>query len=314
MNLNPQTTAFVFPGQGSQTVGMGKELAETYPIAKDTFDEANAILGLTLSQLMWNGPADELNETINTQPALYVHSIAAWRTFVIQDQDFRPATVAGHSLGELSALAASGALSFSDGLRLVRRRGELMKRAGELNPGGMAAILGVDISTLDKVCAEASTPDEIVQVANDNCPGQVVISGHKAALERAIAGAKAAGAKRALALQVSIAAHSPLMDSIQAEWNAAVEACAVEKPTIPVVGNVHAKPLLTADELRADIKAQMQARVRWTESVQLMQMNGIQAYVEAGSGEVLLGMVKRIDPNAIRIPLGSPKDFVALKE
>jgi [acyl-carrier-protein] S-malonyltransferase len=314
MNLNPQTTAFVFPGQGSQTVGMGKELAETYPIAKDTFDEANAILGLTLSQLMWNGPADELNETINTQPALYVHSIAAWRTFVIQDQDFRPATVAGHSLGELSALAASGALSFSDGLRLVRRRGELMKRAGELNPGGMAAILGVDISTLDKVCAEASTPDEIVQVANDNCPGQVVISGHKAALERAMAGAKAAGAKRALALQVSIAAHSPLMDSIQAEWNAAVEACAVEKPTIPVVGNVHAKPLLTADELRADIKAQMQARVRWTESVQLMQMNGIQAYVEAGSGEVLLGMVKRIDPNAIRIPLGSPKDFVALKE
>ncbi|HEX9387754.1 MAG TPA: ACP S-malonyltransferase [Anaerolineales bacterium] len=314
MNLNSQTTAFVFPGQGSQALGMGKELAETYPIAKQTFDEADSILGFTLSQLMWNGPADELNETINTQPALYVHSIAAWRTFVIQDQDFRPATVAGHSLGELSALTASEALSFSDGLRLVRTRGELMKRAGELNPGGMAAILGLDIPTLDKVCAEASTADEIVQVANDNCPGQVVISGHKLALERAIAGAKAAGAKRALALQVSIAAHSPLMESIQAEWNAAVDACALEKPIIPVVGNVHAKPMLTADELRADIKAQMQSRVRWTESVQLMKMNGIQAYVEAGSGEVLLGMIKRIDPSAIRIPLGNPNHFVALKE
>jgi [acyl-carrier-protein] S-malonyltransferase len=313
MDLNPQTTAFVFPGQGSQAVGMGKELAETYPIARETFEEANSILNVALSQLMWDGPADELNETINTQPALYVHSMAAWRAFTIQNQDFRPATVAGHSLGELSALTASGALSFSDGLRLVRRRGELMRRAGELNPGGMAAILGVDIPTLDKVCAEASTADEIVQVANDNCPGQVVISGHKTALERAIAGAKAAGAKRALALQVSIAAHSPLMASIQDEWNAAVDTSAIEKPTIPVVGNVHAKPMLTADELREDIKAQMQSRVRWTESVQLMQMNGIQAYVEAGSGEVLLGMIKRIDPNALRIPLGNPKDFIATK-
>jgi [acyl-carrier-protein] S-malonyltransferase len=314
MKLNPQTTAFVFPGQGSQIVGMGKELAESYPIARETFDEADSILGFALSQLMWNGTADELNETINTQPALYLHSIAAWRTFAILDQDFKPTTVAGHSLGELSALTVSGALPFSDGLRLVRTRGELMKRAGEINPGGMAAILGVDIPTLDKVCAEASTADEIVQVANDNCPGQVVISGHKTALERAITGAKSAGAKRALALQVSIAAHSPLMASIQEEWNAAVDACAIEKPQIPVVGNVHAKPMLTADELRADIKAQMQSRVRWTESVQLMQINGIQAYVEAGSGEVLLGMIKRIDPNALRIPLGNLSNFVALKE
>jgi [acyl-carrier-protein] S-malonyltransferase len=314
MNLNPQTTAFVFPGQGSQSVGMGKELADTYPIAKETFDEADSILGFSISQLMWNGPGDVLNETINTQPALYIHSIAAWRTFAIQDRDFKPATVAGHSLGELSALTASGALSFSDGLRLVRTRGELMKRAGELNPGGMAAILGVDIPTLDKVCAEASTADEIVQVANDNCPGQVVISGHKPALERAMASAKAAGAKRTLPLQVSIAAHSPLMASIQDEWNVAVDACAIEKPQISVVGNVHAKPMLTADELRADIKGQMQSRVRWTESVQLMQMNGIQAYIEVGSGEVLLGMIKRIDPNALRMPLGNPANFVALKE
>lgn len=314
MNLNPQTTAFVFPGQGSQAVGMGKELAETYPIAKETFDEADSILGFSLSQLMWNGPAEELNATINTQPALYVHSVAAWRTFTIHDREFRPATVAGHSLGELTALTTSGALSFADGLRLVRTRGELMKRAGDRNPGGMAAILGVDIPALDQVCAEASTADEIVQVANDNCPGQVVISGHKPALERAMAGAKAAGAKRALPLQVSIAAHSPLMDTIQADWNAAVDACAMEKPHIPVVGNVYAKPMLTADELRADIKAQMQSRVRWTESVQLMQMNGIQTYVEAGSGEVLLGMIKRIDPASVRLPLGTPKDYIALRD
>jgi [acyl-carrier-protein] S-malonyltransferase len=314
MKLNPQSTAFVFPGQGSQAVGIGKELSETYPIAREIFDQADSILEFSISSLMWNGPAEELNETINTQPALYVHSVAAWRTFTLHDRDFKPATVAGHSLGELSALTASGALSFQDGLRLVRTRGELMKRAGELNPGGMAAMLGLDIPTLDKVCAEASTEGEIVQVANDNCPGQVVISGHKPALERAIAGAKAAGAKRAVALQISIAAHSPLMASIQDDWNAAVDACLIEKPQIPVVGNVHAKPMLTADELRVDIKAQMQSRVRWTESVQLMQLNGIQAYVEAGSGDVLLGMIKRIDPAAVRIPLGTPKDFIALGE
>ncbi|HSB03145.1 MAG TPA: ACP S-malonyltransferase [Anaerolineales bacterium] len=314
MKLHPHTTAFVFPGQGSQAVGMGRELAETYPVARETFGEADAALGFSLSQLMWEGPADGLNETVNTQPALYVHSVAAWRAFTLQDRDFRPAALAGHSLGELSALTASGALSFSDGLQLVRRRGELMKRAGELNPGGMAAILGVDIPTLDKVCAEASTAGEIVQVANDNCPGQVVISGHKSALERAMAGAKAAGAKRALPLQVSIAAHSPLMASIQDEWNAAVDACAIENAQIPVIGNVHAKSMLLADELRADIKAQMQSRVRWTESVQRMLTNGIRAYVEAGSGEVLLGMIKRIDPATIRVPLGNPKDFVALQE
>jgi [acyl-carrier-protein] S-malonyltransferase len=313
MKLNLQTTAFVFPGQGSQVVGMGKELAEQYPLAKETFDEADSVLGFSLSQLMWNGPAEELNETVNTQPALYVHSVAAWRTFS-NLLTSKPAAVAGHSLGELSALTASGALPFSDGLKLVRMRGELMKRAGELNPGGMAAILGVDIPTLDKICAEASTADEIVQVANDNCPGQVVISGHKSALDRAMAAAKAAGAKRALPLAVSIAAHSPLMDSIQAQWNTAVDVCSMETPLIPVVGNVQAKPMLSSDELRADIKAQMQSRVRWTESVQLMLANGIQTYVEAGTGEVLLGLIKRIDASTSRFPLGNPKDLIALEE
>ena len=314
MKLNPQTTAFVFPGQGSQLVGMGKDLAARFPIAQETFDEANSILGFEFSKIMWDGPDIDLNETVNTQPALFIHSIAAYRTFSSLYPDFKPVAVAGHSLGELSALTASGALSFSDGLKLVRTRGELMKRAGELNPGGMAAVLGVDIPTLDRVCADASTADEIVQVANDNCPGQVVISGHKPALERAIAGAKSAGAKRALPLPISIAAHSPLMNSIQNEWNAAVDACTISDPGVRVISNVHAKAMIVADELRADIKAQMQSRVRWTESVQMMLGSGIQIYVEAGSGEVLLGLIKRIDSSVARFPLGNPNDFHALNE
>jgi [acyl-carrier-protein] S-malonyltransferase len=314
MKLDPQTTAFVFPGQGSQLVGMGNNLAVHFPIAQETFDEADSILGFEFSKIMWDGPDIDLNETINTQPALYIHSIAAYRTFSSLHPDFRPVAMAGHSLGELSALTASDALSFSDGLRLVRTRGELMKRAGELNPGGMAAVLGVDIPTLDRVCTEASTTAEFVQVANDNCPGQVVISGHKPALERAIAGAKAAGAKRALPLPVSIAAHSPLMDSIQSEWNAAVDACGIGDPEMPVISNVHAKAMTVADELRADIKAQMQSRVRWTESVQMMLGSGIQTYVEAGIGEVLLGLIKRIEASTTRFPLGNPNDFLVLNE
>lgn len=313
MKLNGQNFAFLFPGQGSQSVGMGKELAAQYPAAKQIFDEADALFGRAFSQLMWEGPDTELNETVNTQPALYIHSLAAWRTFTHLYPDLQPVALAGHSLGELSALAASGALTFADGLALVRTRGELMKRAGELQPGGMAAILGVDIPTLEKVCAEASAEGEIVQVANDNCPGQVVLSGHKPALERAMAGAKAVGAKRAVALAVSIAAHSPLMDSIQSEWNAAVDACAMSDPKIPVVSNVNAGLMSTIAELRADIKAQMQSRVRWTESVETMRGMGTQAYAEAGSGEVLLGLVKRIDSSASRHPLGKPENFVALE-
>ena len=313
MKLDPKTTAFIFPGQGSQTVGMGKALAEEISETKAIFEEADAILGFSLSNLMWNGPDTDLNDTVNTQPALFLHSIASFRTFTRLFSDFVPASVAGHSLGELSALAAAGALSFADGLSLVRKRGELMKRAGELAPGSMAAILGVDIPTLDKVCAEASAENEIVQVANDNCPGQVVISGAKAAVERAMAGAKAAGAKRAMPLAVSIAAHSPLMASIQEEWNQAVDAVAMNAPTIPVIGNVHASVIKTAEESRADIKAQMQSRVKWTDSVKTMSGMGINTFVETGTGTVLGGLIKRIASDAVSYPLGNPQDFKALE-
>jgi [acyl-carrier-protein] S-malonyltransferase len=313
MNWNSANTVFLFPGQGSQAVGMGRDLAAQFSVAKETFDEADATLGFALSRIMWDGPEAELNDTINTQPALYVHSLAAYRVFRSIHPDFVPTFMAGHSLGELSALAASGALSFADGLRLVRTRGVLMKRAGEMNPGGMAAVLNLDIPALDKVCAEASAPGEIVQVANDNCPGQVVISGAKPALERAMAGAKAAGAKRAIPLAVSIAAHSPLMDSIQSEWNAAVQSAACVDASVPVVGNVHAKPMISVNDLRADIMAQMQSRVRWTESVQFMAGQGINVFVELGSGSVLIGLVKRIDGNVTGATLGTPADFEASK-
>jgi [acyl-carrier-protein] S-malonyltransferase len=312
MKLDPTAAAFVFPGQGSQTVGMGKDLAAHHPIARQTFDEADAVLSFALSRLMWEGPDTELNDTINTQPALFVHSLAAWRTFSHRFPDLEPASLAGHSLGELSALAAAGAFSFEDGLRLVRRRGELMKRAGELAPGSMAAILGLDIPALDKICAEASAPGELVQVANDNCPGQVVISGAKAAVERAMAGAKAAGAKRAMPLAVSIAAHSPLMASIQEDWNQAVDSAVFVDPKSPVIGNVHAAPLKTADEARADIKAQMQSRVRWTDSVRAMAGMGLNTFVEAGAGTVLGGLIKRIIGDVTTHPLGAPQDFEAL--
>lgn len=313
MKLDENTTAFIFPGQGSQTVGMGKSLAGEFPETKKLFDEADSILGVSLSSLMWNGPEADLNDTVNTQPALFLHSIASFQTFTRLFPGFEPDSVAGHSLGELSALAAAGTLSFADGLRLVRKRGELMKRAGELAPGGMAAILGVDIPALEKVCEEASTAEELVQVANDNCPGQVVISGAKAAVERAMAGAKAAGAKRALPLAVSIAAHSPLMDPIQAEWNQAVDSIAMNDPRIPVIGNVHASVLKTANDARSDIKAQMQSRVRWTDSVKAMNERGIKAFVEVGTGTVLGGLVKRIASEAANYPLGSPDDFKALE-
>lgn len=309
MKLDPKTTAFLFPGQGSQAAGMGRDLAAQFEIARQTFAEADDILGFGLSRLLWDGPEAELNDTLNTQPALYVHSMAALRVLEAHFPGFRPACTAGHSLGELSALAASGALAFADGLRLVRRRGELMRRAGETAPGGMAAILGLDIPALEKVCAAASLPGETVQVANDNCPGQTVLSGARPALERAVEGAKAAGARRALPLAVSIAAHSPLMASIQEEFEAAVRSTPFSPAGVPVISNVTARPLADADEMCADLAAQLTSRVRWTESVQAMLGMGVNAFVEIGSGTVLCGLLKRIEAGATALPFGTPADL-----
>ncbi|MFN2120169.1 MAG: ACP S-malonyltransferase [Anaerolineales bacterium] len=313
MKLEATHTALVFPGQGSQSVGMGRDLVERHQSARDLFDEADAVLGLALSSIMWEGPEAALNDTVNTQPALYVHSLASFQVLKSLHPEFTPAMLAGHSLGELSAMAASGALSFADGLRLVRRRGELMKRAGELRPGGMAAILSLDIPTLDGICSSASQGDEVVRVANDNCPGQVVISGSKPAVERAMALAKEAGARRAVPLAVSIAAHSDLMASIQDDWNAAVDAANVVEAEVPLIGNVSAQPTRAAADLRQDVQRQMQSRVRWTESIQHASKVGMTTFVEVGTGTVLLGLIKRIAPGAVGFALGTPSDFEAIE-
>ena len=307
--MQPEKTAFLFPGQGSQSVGMGQDLAHEYKVAKEIFTQADQILGFSLSQLAWSGPEQKLNDTINTQPALLVHSIAALSVFQDKFPGYKPAYVAGHSMGELSALVASEILAYPEALKLARRRGELMKYADQIAPGGMAAILGLDIPTLDEICDQASTENEIVQVANDNCPGQVVISGNKQAIERAMAFATQSGAKKVVPLPISIAAHSPLMAHAQADFNKAVDTAPISKPQIPLVGNVTALPLTSTDQVRADLQAQLRSRVRWTETIQYLCAQGIETFIEIGNGEVLSGLVKRIDRNTERISLGSPDDF-----
>jgi [acyl-carrier-protein] S-malonyltransferase len=310
--MEPQSTAFLFPGQGSQSVGMGQELAQEFAIAQETFELADKILGFPISQLAWEGPKEELDDTINTQPALMTHSIAVLRVFQEQYPGFEPAFVAGHSMGELSALVAAKTLPFESALKLVHRRGELMKNADVIAPGGMAAILGLDIPTLDELCTQASTADEIVQVANDNCPGQVVISGSKPALERAMRLASEARAKKVVPLAISIAAHSPLMAHAQNDFNQAVEAAPISDPVLPLIGNVTAQPLTDASQIRADLQAQLRSRVRWTETIQFMLEQGVETFVEIGNGEVLCGLVKRINRKTQRFSLGTPEDFQKL--
>jgi [acyl-carrier-protein] S-malonyltransferase len=314
MKFNLLKTAFIFPGQGSQFVGMGKDLVQQYDVAANTFEEADSTLGFALSKLMMDGTAEDLNDTVNTQPALFVHSVASYRVFAHLFPGSQPAALAGHSLGELSALVVAGSFSFEIGLRLVRKRAELMKRAGGLASGGMAAILNLDIPILEKVCADASSTEEVVQVANDNCPGQVVISGSKPAVERALVGAKIAGAKRVIPLSVSVAAHSSLMNPIQQEWNDAVAAVNFSHSRIPVIGNVHAQPLVDGEAARADIIAQMQSRVRWTESIKYLASSGIDTFIEVGAGTVLGGLVKRIAEGVTILSLGNPQDFSGLDQ
>jgi [acyl-carrier-protein] S-malonyltransferase len=316
MPITPDKTALLFPGQGSQTTGMGRDLAAAFPTAAKVFQQADQILGFSLSKLAWKGPDDVLNDTVNTQPALFVHSAAALAVFNEFFPEFRPAFMAGHSMGELSALMAAGSLTFEDGLKLVRARGQFMKEAGVVSPGGMAAIIGLEITDLERICAEASRPEqgEIVQVANDNCPGQVVISGSKAAVDRALQLSQQAGARRTVPLAVSIPAHSPLMMHAQAGFNRAVAEAPISEPVVPLVGNVTASPLASVADIRADLQNQLTHRVRWTESILFLIAQGITTFIELGSGTVLTGLLKRIDRSAVGLQAGTPADFDRLKQ
>lgn len=310
-----RSTALVFPGQGSQVVGMGAALAAEYPTARQTFAEADDLLGFSLSKICFEGPEEILNDTANTQPALYVSGIAALRTLnETLGTALTPAYVAGHSLGELTALTAAGALSFSGGLRLVRRRGELMRDADQHSPGGMTALLGLDIDTVEAICDDArQAAGGVIVVANDNCPGQVVIAGDEETLSAAMQAAKEAGAKRAVRLPISIAAHSPLMEHAAADFRMALEGTPFREPAIPIIGNTQAKPLSTIQAVRDELSAQLTSPVRWTESVRVMVDAGVTTFIELGSKDVLSGLIRRIERSAARHVVDSPEGISAVQ-
>lgn len=275
---------------------MSKDLVDTYPAARQTFEQADDILGFKLSALCFEGPEEVLNDTINTQPALYTAGIATLRALQAELPNAAPAFAAGHSLGEFTALAATGALSFEDGLRLVRERGRLMQEAGKKNPGAMAAILGLDAEQVREVCSRASAETgKVVILANDNCPGQSVISGDETALEVGMNLAKEAGAKKVVKLAVSIASHSPLMESAAQEFHSVLANTSFQAPNIPVYGNVEAAPLGNADAIRQELALQLTHSVRWTESVQAMGAAGAEVFLELGPKDVLTSLLKRID-------------------
>jgi [acyl-carrier-protein] S-malonyltransferase len=314
--------AFVFPGQGSQVVGMGRALVEHFPAARAAFDEADAILGFGLSRLCLDGPEEMLTDTANAQPALLLMAVALLRSLATELNEelgeplaslprSAPAYVAGHSMGEYSALVASGALTFADGLLLVRERGRLMKQAGERNPGMMAAILGLEEAQVAAVCQEVAAGGNVVQVANDNCPGQVVISGDRAGMEAAMAALPAAGAKKIVPLAVSIASHSPLMQSAADELHLAIDAAPIQPPRVPVIGNTTAIPLTDVAAIRRELLAQLTGSVRWTASMQRALADGVTDFVEIGPGDVLVGMLKRIDRSANRMTVGDPDGVAA---
>lgn len=284
--------AFVFPGQGSQFVGMGKGLYETSALAKELFDKADKILGFKITDVMFAGTDEQLKETKVTQPAVFLHSVIS---ALCLGDEFKPAMVAGHSLGEFSALVASGALCFDDGLRLVAARANAMQKACEANPGTMAAIIGLSDEQVEEVCAEVSKGGKVVVPANYNCPGQLVISGDVEAVNEACEKLKAAGAKRALPLKVGGAFHSPLMQPAKDELQAAIEKTTISAPKCPVYQNVDAKPHTDAAEIKANLIAQLTSPVRWTKSVQNMIADGADDFTECGPGKALQGMIGRID-------------------
>ncbi len=299
------TTAYVFPGQGSQFVGMGAEIARVRPIFRGTFERADAALGFPLSALCWEGPEAELADTINTQPALFAHSLASFYMAEMSGELDAPAYVAGHSLGEISALCAAGALSFEDGARLTRERGRLMKEAGARAPGAMAAVLNADTALVEAVCAEVSAQlHPGVVPANDNCPGQLVISGAREAVIAAVALLKARGVRRVVVLNVSIASHSPLMASMQDAFSAVVERTPMTPARVPVIGNTTARPITHPDDIRAELRAQLTSPVRWTDSIRFMRDQGVTRFIELGPKDVLSNLIKRIVPEAETIAIG----------
>ena len=285
---------------------MARDLVDNFASARDAMAEADDTLGISLSTLCYDGPEEALTDTINAQPALMAVSVAALRAIGEAIPDLpAPSAVAGHSMGEYTALVAAGSLSYVDGLRLVRERGRLMKEAGERSPGGMAAVLGMEIDAVDTICAQVrARTGGIVQVANDNCPGQVVISGDDRALEDAMQRLSAAGARKVVRLAVSIAAHSPLMAPAAAELKQAIEATNLRPPAVPVIGNVHALPLRAVEDVRSDLVTQLTASVRWTGSMRFLAAQKITTVVEVGSGDVLSNLMKRIERDVRRLAVG----------
>lgn len=303
--------AFVFPGQGSQKVGMGADLSQTYPTARKMFEEADNILHFPISKIIWEGPAELLNDTINTQPALLIQSSAV--LFVLHERypNLLPDYVAGHSMGEISALVAAKVLSFSDALKLTRARAELMKQAGLNTPGNMAAIIGLGIKQIEDICNQVSHTNQIVQVANDNCPGQVVVSGTSTAINEAINLAKQIGG-RAVPLNVSVAAHSALMKTAQFGLNQIIEKMTFNNSIIPIIGNVSAKMLLSVEEIREDLNNQLTSPVLWTKTIQSLIDLGVTKFIEIGNGSVLCGLIKRIDNHVDCISITNPQDIIQL--